>query len=261
MRQNYLKLIKVLAVLALVTLTCTAQPPNVLPPIDGIIAPQPYQTPYQIPSSDSAPTQTRPVTAGPPQSTPYASYNTVADSLPQYQSLTAEQVLAAAPGQSPGPYNPGSSTGSSTGPYYPSPSPGPSIGSSPGSSTGVCSPSPGSSIGSSPGFCSPNFCLQTMVINPANLQQWVLYNGVWSFGPAGINFGNGMSIVISNNVNQNIYSYERYWSSGLNIWKYFGYRFPSYVHCIFYADQPGWHELAFYGDRSGWSNVIWVYVY
>jgi hypothetical protein len=71
-----------------------------------------------------------------------------------------------------------------------------------------------------------------------------------------------MSSVIYNPVNQNLYFYEKYWSSGRVNYRNWGTRYgDTYIHAIFIADERGWHELAIKGSQTGWSNVIWMYVW
>jgi len=91
------------------------------------------------------------------------------------------------------------------------------------------------------------------------VQYWVLYNGMWSYGPAAIYHSQKTNTVVSNDRFQNIWSYERY-SGGYEIWKYWGRWYPGDYNTWFYGDSNGWHMIAIYGDISGWSNPIWINV-
>lgn len=91
------------------------------------------------------------------------------------------------------------------------------------------------------------------------VEYWILYNGMWSSGPAGILHGQQTNTVVSNGQAQNIWSYEEY-PGGYEVWKYWGYWYPGTYNAWFFGDSNGWHMIAIYGDRSGWSNPIWINV-
>ena len=91
------------------------------------------------------------------------------------------------------------------------------------------------------------------------IQYRILYNGIWSFGPASFLYGQSSDALVYNTDYQNIWSYEVYPSGG-EVWHYWGCWRPGYYNTYFSADAAGWHQLATYGDRSGWSNSLWVYV-
>jgi hypothetical protein len=92
------------------------------------------------------------------------------------------------------------------------------------------------------------------------LRHWIYYNGMWSFGPAAIFYGQQTNTIIYNDISQSIWSYEKY-PNGYDKWQYWGYWSPGYHHAWFYGDTRGWHLIAVWGNRSGWSNAIWIYVW
>ena len=96
-------------------------------------------------------------------------------------------------------------------------------------------------------------------IGYGGIQYRILYNGMWSFGPASFSYGQSSNALVYNTDNQNIWSYEVYPRGG-EVWRYWGRWSLGYYNTYFYADAAGWHQLAIYGDRSGWSNSLWVYV-
>ena len=101
-----------------------------------------------------------------------------------------------------------------------------------------------------------------MVIPNDQLQAWIYYIGQWTKDPAGSLMNHRMSSVFYNPVNQNIHVYEKYYNSGRVNYRNWGYIYgQTYVHALFIADEPGWHEIAIQGSQTGWSNVIWVKVY
>jgi hypothetical protein len=91
------------------------------------------------------------------------------------------------------------------------------------------------------------------------IQYRILYNGMWSFGPASFIYDQSSNALVHNTDYQNLWSYEVYPSGG-EVWHYWGRWSQGYYNTYFYADAAGWHQLAIYGDRSGWSNSLWVYV-
>jgi len=92
------------------------------------------------------------------------------------------------------------------------------------------------------------------------LRQWIYYNGMWSYGPAAMYYGQRTNTIIYNDRPQYIWSYEVY-PRGYVSWHYWGYWYPGYHHAWFGGDAKGWHQIAIYGGHSGWSNLIWVYVW
>jgi hypothetical protein len=101
-----------------------------------------------------------------------------------------------------------------------------------------------------------------LVVVPYTLTTWVYYMGAWTTDPAGAYLNRRMSSVIYNPVNQNIHIYEKYYNSGRVNYRNWGYHYgETYIHAVFIADEPGWHELAVKGSQTGWSNVLWIKVY
>lgn len=96
-------------------------------------------------------------------------------------------------------------------------------------------------------------------IIPSGIQYRILYNGVWSYGPAALSDGQQTNMLVSVDQPQQIWSYEKY-PSGYEVWEQWGYWDPGDYNAWFYGDAVGWHLVAIYGDVSGWSNAIWIYV-
>jgi hypothetical protein len=96
-------------------------------------------------------------------------------------------------------------------------------------------------------------------IIPSSIQYRILYNGVWSYGPAALGSGQQTNMLVSVDQPQQIWSYEKY-PSGYEVWEQWGYWDSGDYNAWFYADAVGWHLVAIYGDASGWSNAVWIYV-
>jgi hypothetical protein len=92
------------------------------------------------------------------------------------------------------------------------------------------------------------------------LEMRVMYNGLWTAGPASVCLGRSMSAVIRNDQNQYLRTYEKYPSGYLSV-KDWGYHLGgTYLHGVFVGDTLGWHQLRARGSRSGWGSIIWIYV-
>jgi hypothetical protein len=96
-------------------------------------------------------------------------------------------------------------------------------------------------------------------IIPSGIQYRVLYNGIWSYGPAALSAGQQTNMLVSVDQPQQIWSYEKY-PSGYEVWEQWGYWSPGDYNAWFYGDVAGWHLVAIYGETSGWSNAVWIYV-
>jgi hypothetical protein len=96
-------------------------------------------------------------------------------------------------------------------------------------------------------------------IIPSGIQYRVLYNGIWSYGPAAIGSGQQTNMLVSVDQPQQIWSYEKY-PSGYEVWEQWGDWSSGDYNAWFYGDAVGWHLVAIYGDASGWSNAVWIYV-
>lgn len=94
---------------------------------------------------------------------------------------------------------------------------------------------------------------------PTGIQYRVLYDGLWSFGPAALGFGEQTNMLVSVDQPQEIWSYEKY-PDGNEVWEQWGYWNPGDYNAWFDADAVGWHLVAIFGETSGWSNAIWIYV-
>lgn len=94
---------------------------------------------------------------------------------------------------------------------------------------------------------------------PAGIQYRVLYNGLWSYGPAAFGYNQEANMLVSVDQSQRIWSYEKY-PSGYEVWEQWGDWYPGDYNAWFYGDEVGWHQVAIYGETSGWSNAVWIYV-
>jgi hypothetical protein len=92
------------------------------------------------------------------------------------------------------------------------------------------------------------------------LELWGLYNNYWTKEPIGIYYNGKINLLVYNDQNQYIWTYEKY-PNGKEYWYDWGYLYPGYYNRIFLGDAPGWHEIAVWGDNSGYSNVLYIYVW
>ena len=91
------------------------------------------------------------------------------------------------------------------------------------------------------------------------IRYWALYDGMWSYGPVALHYGQRTNMIVSNDQPQSIWSYEKY-PGGYEVWKHWGYWHSGDYNTWFSGDAMGWHMVAIYGDGSGWSNPIWINV-
>lgn len=92
------------------------------------------------------------------------------------------------------------------------------------------------------------------------LEQWAYYNGYWTKDTSAVSYNGRMNILLNNDQDQYIWSYERY-PNGYEDWHNWGYLYSGYYNRIFLGDASGWHQVASWGSQSGWSNVLWIYVW
>jgi hypothetical protein len=179
-------------------------------------------------------------------------------------------------GNQPGPNNQGNNVNNQgQGASVNHPSSGPSVGelplSTPSASTGMVAENLGqgqavssqqlAQLGGAPGGSQTTTGGQAKAyLVLTGLQQWAYYNGQWTTYPSAVGYYGRMNIIVNNDQNQYLWSWERY-PNGYVDWNSWGYLYPGYYNRIFLGDASGWHQIAVWGSQSGWSNVLWIYVW
>ena len=88
---------------------------------------------------------------------------------------------------------------------------------------------------------------------------YILYNNIWSLGPASFWLDDGTNSISYVDTPQYITYYEQY-PDGHVVTRNWGYKNEGFYPWWFSADKRGWHRLAIWGSESKWSNVLSVYV-